>query len=70
MVALRVIKIVGIIGLTIALAITASILPPRLQSQAMLPEAGEESQVIEEQISPSGNATATITITMTGVSDS
>ena len=59
------IKILSIVGLIIALAIIASILPPQSQSQAMLPEVGEQSQVIEQQISPQGNATATITITMT-----
>ena len=66
---LRTIKILSIVGLIIALAIIASILPPQSQSQAILPEAGEQSQVIEQQTSPQGNATATITITMTGVAD-
>ena len=61
------IRILSIVGLIITLAIIASMLP--IQSQAMLPEAGEQSQVIEEQISPQGNATATITITMTTVSN-
>ena len=62
-------KSLSIIGLIIALAIIASILPPQSQSQAMLPEVGEQSQVIEQQTSPQGNATATITITMTTVSN-
>ena len=61
------IKILSIVGLIIALAMIASILPSQPQSQAMLPEVGKQSQVIEQQISPQGNATATITITMTGV---
>jgi len=66
---LRIIKILSIAGLIIALMLVTSILPPQSQSQAMLPETGEQSQVMEQQISPPGNATATITITMTTVSD-
>lgn len=58
-------KILSIVGLIIALAIIAGILPPQSQSQAMLPGIGEQSQVIEQQNSPQGNATATITITWT-----
>ena len=61
------IKILGIVGLIIALVMIASILPPQSQSQTMLPEVGEQKQVIKQQISPQGNATATITITMTGM---
>lgn len=63
------IKFLSIVGLIIALAIIASLLPPQSQAQAILPEVGEQSQVIEQQISPQGNATATIMITMTGVAD-
>jgi hypothetical protein len=63
------IKILSIAGLIMALAITAGILPPQSQTQAMQPEIVEQSQVIEQQTSPQGNATATITITMTGVAD-
>ena len=63
------IKILSIVGLIITLAIIASILPSQSQSQAMLPEVGEQSQVIEQQTSPKGNATATITLTMTTVSN-
>jgi hypothetical protein len=65
----RIVNIIGIVVLIIALVFLTSMLPPQSQSQAMLPEVGEQSQVIEEQISPPGNATATITITMTGVAD-
>jgi hypothetical protein len=61
------IKILSIAGLIMALAVVASISPT--QSQAMLPEVGEQSQVIEQQTSSPGNATATITITMTGIAD-
>lgn len=69
MIGLRIVKIASIVGLLIALAIIASLLPPQSQSQAILPEVGEQSQVIEQQTSPQGNATATITITMTTVSN-
>ena len=62
---LRTLKILSIAGLILTLAIITSISPPQSQSQAMLPEVGEQSQVIKQQISPQGNATATITITMT-----
>lgn len=61
------IRILSIVGLIITLAIIASMLPIQSQSQAILPEVGEQSQVIERQTSPQGNATATITITMTGM---
>ena len=67
MIGLRIVKIASIVGLLIALAIIASLLPPQSQSQAILPEVGEQSQVIEQQTSPQHNATATITITMTTV---
>ena len=66
---LRILKIASIVGLIIASAIIASMSPPQSQSQAMLPEVGEQSQVTEQQICPRGNSTATITITMTGVAD-
>jgi len=61
------IRILSIVGLIITLAIISSMLP--IQSQAMLPEAEEQSQIMEQQTSPKGNATATITITMTTVSN-
>jgi hypothetical protein len=61
------VRILSIVGLIIALAIIASMLPT--QSQAIVPEDVEQSQVIEQQTSPPGNATATIMITMTGVAD-
>jgi hypothetical protein len=64
---LPIIKILIIAGLIVALAITAGISPPQSQAQAM--GIGEQNQVIEQQISPLSNATATITITMTGVED-
>jgi hypothetical protein len=63
------VKILSIAGLIIALVVIACILPSHSQAQGMTPEAREESQVLEEQVSPPGNATATITITMTGVAD-
>lgn len=66
---LRTLKILSIVGLIIALAIIASISPPHAQSQATLPDVEEQNQASEEQISPQHNATATITITMTGVTD-
>ena len=66
---LRVTKISGIIGLIIALAVVTIVLLPESQSQATPPDVEEQNQVSEEQISPQHNATATITITMTTVSD-
>lgn len=66
---LRTIKMLSIVGLIIALAIIASILPLQSQSQAMLAEVEEQSQVVKQQTSPQGNATATITITWTTVSN-
>ena len=63
------IKILSILGLIIASAIIASMSPPQSQSEAMSPDVEEQNQVSEEQTSPKGNATATITITMTGVAD-
>jgi hypothetical protein len=65
---LHTIKILAIAGLIIAPIIIASMLLNQPQAQAK--GGGEQSQVIEQQTSPQGNATATITITMTGVSDS
>lgn len=65
MIDLHIIKILGIVGLVIALAIVASMLLPQFQSQATPPDVEEQNQVSEEQVSPQDNATATITITMT-----
>lgn len=67
MINLRIIKILGIVGLTIALAIVTSILLSQSESQAMPPDVEEQNQIIEEQASPQNKATATITITMTTV---
>jgi hypothetical protein len=63
----RVLKILGLIALITVLAILSSVLPSRFQSQAMSTTIGEQSQVKEEQTPPQNKATATITITMTGV---
>jgi len=59
----RTVEILSIVGLVIALAIMASMLPS--QSQAMPPDVEEQNQTTEEQVSPQDGATATITITMT-----
>jgi len=59
------IKILSIVGLIIALAVVTIVLLPESQSQAMLPDVEEQNQVLEQQTSPQGNATATITITWT-----
>lgn len=61
-------KISIVIGLILALAIVAGISLPQSESQAMPPDIEEQNQVVEEQVSPQGNATATITITMTTMS--
>lgn len=58
-------KVLITVGLIIALAMVASLLPSQSQSQAMPPDVEEQNQVTEEQVSPENNATATITITMT-----
>jgi hypothetical protein len=65
---LSTIRILSIVGLIMTLAIIASMSPTQSQAQAM--GDGEQSQIIEQQISPLGNATATITITMTGIEGS
>ena len=61
------VKSLIIIGLVIALAVVTIVLPP--ESQATPPDVEEQNQISEEQTSPQGNATATITITMTGIAD-
>jgi len=61
----RIIKILGILGLIIALAIVTSILPSQPQLQAMPSDVEDKNQVTEEQASPQNQATATITITWT-----
>lgn len=60
---IRIVKVLSIVGLTMALAIISNISPP--QSQVMLSEVNEQNQVMNKQTSPRGNATATITITWT-----
>lgn len=60
-------KSLSIIGLIIALAVVTIVLPP--ESQATPSDVEEQNQVSEDQVSPQGNATATITITMTGIID-
>lgn len=64
MIKLHIIKILGIAGLIIALAIMAST-AHQPQLQAMPSDVGEQSQVMEEEVSPKDKTTATITITMT-----
>lgn len=61
----HVVKILSIVGLIIALAIVSSMLLFRSQSQAMPPDADEQSQLREEQVSPQDKATATIPIMWT-----
>lgn len=61
------VKSLSIIGLIIALAVVTIVLPP--ESQATPSDVEEQNQVSEDQVSPQGNATATITITMTGIID-
>jgi len=62
---LHIVKIVSVVGILIALAIVASMLLPRFQSQAMPSDVDEQNLLTEEQVSSQGKATATITITMT-----
>ena len=67
MVYLRIVKILGIIGLIIALALVAGMLPS--QSQAMPSDVEEQNQVTKEQVPSQDKATAIITITITTLSN-
>lgn len=60
-------RVLVVAGLIIISAVTASILLPGSGSQAASLEVVRQNSVIEQQAPPSGNSSATITITMTGI---
>jgi hypothetical protein len=60
-------KILGVVALIIVVSMIPSVSSPQLQSQAAALTIEEQSPVEEEQGPSEEKATATITITMTGI---